>query len=116
MPQCVRCYVLQDAGFLRGDFEHLLNRRRLQRHIGRLAGEQIVRRTIDFPVLAKFVQQSRRHRNDACLLAFAIADSQLHPLAVDVAVSQFHVVRHAASELGDAILPRCHCRTFKLKE
>ena len=73
------------AGFLRSDLAHLLNRGRLQRHVRRLSGKQIHRRTIDFPVLAKFRQQSRRHRDDSRLLAFAAGDSQLHPLAVDVA-------------------------------
>jgi hypothetical protein len=34
-------------------------------------------------------QQTRRHRHAACLLPFAVADSQLHPLTVDVEAESF---------------------------
>ena len=91
MSQRVRRHVLEYAGFLRGDLEHLLNGRRLQRRVRRFSGKEIQRRLIDFPVRTQLVQQARRHRNDACLLPLAVADSQLHPRTVDVAEEVFSI-------------------------
>ena len=85
MSQRVRRDMFENAGVLCCDLEHLLNGRRLQRCVGGLSGKQIHFRTVRDPVLAKRGQQSRSHRDDSRLLAFAAVDSDLHPLAVDVA-------------------------------
>ena len=53
-------------------------------HIRRLAGKQEQRRTGLLPVAAEFLQQPRRGRHQPLLVAFAVADVQLHPRAVDV--------------------------------
>ena len=84
MSERVGRHIFQNADFFRGHFEHLLNRRRTQKHVGRLAGKQILRRTKRLPVLAKLGQQSRRQRDKSRLLTLAAGDSQLHPLTVDV--------------------------------
>ncbi len=115
MSKSVRSHIFDNPSFLGGDFEHLLNCRRLKRHVGTLAGEHIHRRSIGFPVLAECVQKSRRHRDNSRLLTFPATDSQLHALTVDVAEFQMsHFVQtHSGCVLNEqkrAMLVTLHTR------
>ena len=100
MPQRVRGDILADARLSGRTLDRFLNRGRLVGNIRALAGEQVVRRAIRFPVRSQLRQQTWRERNLPLSVPLA-SRCQLHPLAVDVG-------RFQASRFGDS-----HPRTIE---
>ena len=77
-----------------------------KRDIRRLAREKIVGRTGGSPIPAKFAEQAGRERHQPLFVPLAVADEDLHPLAVDVCGLQ---VRGFAQPQAGGVTRCQHC-------
>ena len=76
---------LGDSGLLFGSFVDMPGPVAAKRACEQFIGEQPGLGTLATPVLAQLLQQPRRERDVAVLVALALVDAQQHPLGIDVA-------------------------------
>ena len=79
---------LADSGLLLGSIVDVSGPVTAQRACEKLVGEQPGLGTLAAPVLAQLLQQPRRKRDVAVLVALALVDAQHHPFGIDVAYAQ----------------------------
>ncbi len=75
VTQRVRSNRPVEARFLSRCLADFLDRADVDRLVNRLAGEQVLRRTFAFPVIAERLQESRRERYQTLFVAFGVLDS-----------------------------------------
>src|SRR5665213_2160995 len=84
MAQNVRCHSFFNAGHAAGVPADLLYRAGLDMGSGLRTGKQIVFGPLDFPVLAKQVEQSLTEHGVTVFGSFAFLDTDQHSTGIDV--------------------------------
>jgi hypothetical protein len=84
VPQSMGSDILADCGLGHRQLACLLNRGSRKGRVRRLARKKIVAWPLEFPILAKLLQQPWRDGHDSFFASFSVGDTDLSPLAVDV--------------------------------